>query len=53
MQVIGIDTDGCLVCYEERASYNCGETLAEFGSELLTEEEWITLSLQGIIRVWG
>lgn len=32
-EVIGIDTDGCLVLWnaDDEELYNCGETLEEFG----------------------
>jgi len=46
MQVIGIDGDGCLICRDESGEFNCGETVAEFGIENLTEAE--RLALQGI-----
>jgi len=42
MRIIGIDTDGCLICEDPEADppiYNCGETPEEFGLEFITPEE--------------
>lgn len=40
-EVLGEDADGNLVCWNlaEQATYNCGQTLAEYGAENLTEIE--------------
>ncbi len=51
MKVIGIDNDGCLICFDPEAEpdqvYNCGETPEEFGIENLTDEE-----LENITPMW-
>ena len=47
LKVIGIDTDGCLICQGgEGEPYNCGETLEQFGIENLTPEEKSLLGLE-------
>lgn len=40
-EVIGLDTDGCILQWnaDDGSVYNCGETLAEFGADNLTESE--------------
>ncbi|WP_431106674.1 hypothetical protein [Variovorax paradoxus] len=45
-EVVGIDTDGCLLLWDSEAGcpINCGETLAEFGTETLTPEERAVVS---------
>lgn len=38
--IIAIDTDGCLIMVDEDGNtYNCGETLEEYGIDNLTPEE--------------
>jgi hypothetical protein len=40
MQVIGIDTDGCLLIEDVSGDvYNCGETVEEFGIDNLNADE--------------
>lgn len=39
MRVVGVDTDGCLVCEDRGEVYNCGETLEEFGAHNLSPAE--------------
>jgi len=40
-QILGVDTDGCLICWDadNGISYNCGETLKEYGEDNLTPDE--------------
>jgi hypothetical protein len=52
MQVIGLDRDGEVLCYDpEEGIYNCGETLAQFGPDSLFDEERVMLALQVLIRI--
>jgi len=40
MEVIGIDNDGCLIIKDLFGEvYNCGETLEQFGTDNLTDDE--------------
>ena len=47
-EVLGIDTDGCLICWNARDKerYNCGQTLEEFGVCNLREAEKKRLNIK-------
>jgi hypothetical protein len=55
MNVIGLDNDGSVICYDPEYDtdpvYNCGETLEEFGIDSLFPQERVTLALEGILRI--
>ena len=44
-EILGVDTDGCLILWDGEKKYNCGETPSEFGEESISEEEWETIKL--------
>jgi hypothetical protein len=47
-EVLDVDTDGCLICWNAttKQSYNCGQTVHDYGVHNLTMRECQRLALR-------
>lgn len=54
-EVIGTDNDACLIAWDASigAAYNCGESLADYGAENLSDVERVAVTRKSAPRFIG